>query len=107
MATLVSHQRINDHLLFAHPEYPVEVFLVHAKEVAVVLSQDDGGSAGRICNQGQLPKVITLMERTHHTLGHTQDTLQDTNELRHKHGLLVILNPEGKSERSRNTQDWD
>lgn len=27
----------------AHPEYPVEVLLVHPQEVAVVLPQDDGG----------------------------------------------------------------
>lgn len=27
----------------AHPEYPVEVLLVHSQEVAVVLPQDDGG----------------------------------------------------------------
>lgn len=27
----------------AHPEYPVEVLLVHTEEVAVVLPQDDGG----------------------------------------------------------------
>lgn len=51
-----------------YPEYPVEVLLVHTKEVAIVLSENNGGRPRGVCNQGQLPKVITLMERTHHTL---------------------------------------
>lgn len=51
-----------------YPEYPVEVLFVHAKEVAIVLSENNGGRPGRVCNQGQLPKVVTLVERAHHTL---------------------------------------
>lgn len=51
-----------------YPEYPVEVLLVHAKEVAIVLSENNGGRPRGVCNQGQLPKVVPLMERTHHTL---------------------------------------
>lgn len=52
----------------AHPEYPVEVLFVHTEEVAVVLPQDDGGSTRWICDQGQLSKVVTLMERADHAL---------------------------------------
>lgn len=51
-----------------YPEYPVEVLLVHTKEVAIVLSENNGGCPRGVGNQGQLPKVITLMERAHHTL---------------------------------------
>lgn len=69
--SLLSVSGINVQLWSAYPEYPVEVFLVHTKEVAVVLSQNDGGSTRWICNQGQLPKVITLVERTHYPLRHT------------------------------------
>jgi hypothetical protein len=51
-----------------YPEYPVEVFLVHSEEVTVVFSEDDGGSSSRVCHQRQLPKVISLVQGTHHAL---------------------------------------
>lgn len=53
----------------AHLEDVVEVLLVHAEEVAVVLSQDDGGRAGRVVHQRQLPEVIPLVQGGHQTLG--------------------------------------
>lgn len=57
-----------------YPEYPVEVLLVYTKEVAIVLSQNNGGRPRRVCYQGQLPKVVTLVERTHHTLRPTHNS---------------------------------
>ena len=45
-----------------------EVLFVHSEEVAVVFSQDDGGSTGGIVHQSQLAKVLPLMERCHQPL---------------------------------------
>lgn len=53
----------------AHLEDVVEVLLVHPEEVAVVLSQDDGGRAGRVVHQRQLPKVVPLVQGGHQALG--------------------------------------
>lgn len=89
------YKRTNVYLCSAHPEYPVKVFLVNTQEVAVVFSQNDGGSTRWICNEGQLSKVVTLMERTHHTLIHTHRNVHIIRHApRYKLSLLVIFNAE-------------
>lgn len=76
-----------------HPQYPVEIFLIHTQEVAVVLSQYNGGSTRRICNQGQLPKVIPFVERTHHALRRTHHTWIQTSPdmLRDTHSDSAVV----------------
>ncbi len=65
--------------MFVYPEYPVEVLFVHSQEVAVVLSEYDGSSAGGIVHQGQFAKIISFMQRTHHTLNtHIQSEISNS-----------------------------
>lgn len=47
--------------VFVYPEYSVEVLFVHSQEVAVVLSQDDGGGAGGVVHQGQFAEIISFV----------------------------------------------
>lgn len=51
-----------------HPQNPVVIFLFYSEEVAVVLPQDNGGSAGGIINKSKFSKVISLMKSAHNAL---------------------------------------
>lgn len=72
-----------------YPEYPVEVLLVHTEEVAIVLSENNGGRPRGVCNQGQLAKVIALVERTHHTLWGHELLFLNTTTFSQKHVMCV------------------
>lgn len=52
----------------AHPQNPVEVLFIHSQEVTVVLSQDNGGGAGSVIDESELPKVVSFMKSTNDTL---------------------------------------
>lgn len=54
-----------------HPQNPVEVLFIHSQEVTVVLSQDNGGGAGSVIDESELPKVISFMKSTNNTLWNT------------------------------------
>lgn len=58
-----------------HPENPVEVLFIHSQELTVVLSQDNGGGAGSVVDQSELPKVVSFMESTNDTLRNTSPGL--------------------------------
>lgn len=51
-----------------HPQNPVVILLFYSEEVAVVLPQDNGGSAGGVINKRELSKVIPLMKSAHNAL---------------------------------------
>lgn len=51
-----------------HLEDTNKVLFVNSEEMAVVFSQDDGGSTRRIVQQSQLPKVLTLVQRGYQAL---------------------------------------
>lgn len=52
-----------------HLEDAYEVLFVDTEEMAVVLSQDDGGGARSVVQQSQLPEVLALVKRRHQSLG--------------------------------------
>lgn len=54
-----------------HPQNPVEVLLVYSQEVTVVLSQDNGGSAGGVIDKSELSKVVSFMKSANNPLRNT------------------------------------
>lgn len=58
-----------------HPQNPVEVLFIHSQELTVVLSQDNGGGAGSIVDESELPKVVSFMKSTNDTLRSTSPGL--------------------------------
>lgn len=58
-----------------HPQNPVEVLFIHSQELTVVLSQDNGGGAGSVVDQSELPKVVSFMKSTNDTLRNTSPGL--------------------------------
>lgn len=62
---------------WTHPQDPVEILLVHSQKMAVVFSQDNGGSSWSIVHQCQFAKVISFMQSAHHSLGRAKPSDED------------------------------